>query len=133
MAFTLEERQRLGIHGLLPPRFKSQEEQVRLCKENVARYSEDLNKHIYLVGLQVCGWKKYNRSPVFRISQIIGFLLISNFQDRNERLFYRLISENVQEMLPLVYTPTVGLACQKFGRLRRLFLYFEKLVASCDY
>jgi malate dehydrogenase (oxaloacetate-decarboxylating)(NADP+) len=87
MAFTLEERQRLGIHGLLPPRFKSQEEQVRLCKENVGRYSEDLNKHIYLVGLQ----------------------------DRNERLFYRLISENVPEMLPLVYTPTVGLACQKFG------------------
>ncbi|XP_035710198.1 NADP-dependent malic enzyme isoform X1 [Folsomia candida] len=91
MAFTLEERQRLGIHGLLPPRFKSQEEQVRLCKENVARYSEDLNKHIYLVGLQ----------------------------DRNERLFYRLISENVQEMLPLVYTPTVGLACQKFGLIFR--------------
>jgi malate dehydrogenase (oxaloacetate-decarboxylating)(NADP+) len=53
MAFTLEERQALGIHGLLPPRFKTQEEQVRLCKDNVARYTEDLNKHIYLVGLQV--------------------------------------------------------------------------------
>jgi malate dehydrogenase (oxaloacetate-decarboxylating)(NADP+) len=53
MAFTLQERQALGIHGLLPPRFKTQEEQVRLCKENVERYHEDLNKHIYLVGLQV--------------------------------------------------------------------------------
>lgn len=53
MAFTLEERQALGIHGLIPPRFKSQEEQVKLCKENVERYQEDLNKYIYLVGLQV--------------------------------------------------------------------------------
>ncbi|OXA50172.1 NADP-dependent malic enzyme [Folsomia candida] len=91
MAFTLEERQALGIHGLLPPRFKTQEEQVRLCKDNVARYTEDLNKHIYLVGLQ----------------------------DRNERLFYRLLAENVEEMMPLVYTPTVGLACQKFGLIFR--------------
>jgi len=91
MAFTLEERQALGIHGLLPPRFKTQEEQVRLCKENVARYTEDLNKHIYLVGLQ----------------------------DRNEKLFYRLLAENVEEMMPLVYTPTVGLACQKFGLIFR--------------
>ena len=53
MAFTLEERQALGIHGLLPPRFKTQEEQVKLCKENIERYTEDLNKYIYLVGLQV--------------------------------------------------------------------------------
>ncbi|CAG7838204.1 unnamed protein product [Allacma fusca] len=91
MAFTLEERQALGIHGLIPPRFKTQEEQVKLCKENVERYHEDLNKYIYLVGLQ----------------------------DRNERLFYRLLSENVEQMMPLVYTPTVGLACQKFGLIYR--------------
>ncbi|CAL8116756.1 unnamed protein product [Orchesella dallaii] len=91
MAFSLEERQALGIHGLIPPRFKSQEEQVKLCKENVERYQEDLNKYIYLVGLQ----------------------------DRNERLFYRLIAENVEQMMPLVYTPTVGLACQKFGLIYR--------------
>jgi len=98
MSFTLEERQRLGIHGLLPPRFKSQEQQVELCKKNLARYQENLNKYIYLMGLQ----------------------------DRNERLFYRLLSENVEEMMPLVYTPTVGLACQKFGliyrRARGLFI-----------
>ncbi|ODM97353.1 NAD-dependent malic enzyme, mitochondrial, partial [Orchesella cincta] len=91
MAFSLEERQSLGIHGLIPPRFKTQEEQVKLCKENVERYQEDLNKYIYLVGLQ----------------------------DRNERLFYRLIAENVEQMMPLVYTPTVGLACQKFGLIYR--------------
>ena len=53
MAFTLEERQRLGIHGLLPPRFKTQEQQVALCMRNVARYDENLNKYIYLMGLQV--------------------------------------------------------------------------------
>lgn len=91
MAFTLEERQRLGIHGLLPPRFKTQQEQVELCIKNLYRYSEPLNKYIYLMGLQ----------------------------DRNERLFYRLLSENVSEMMPLVYTPTVGLACQKFGLIFR--------------
>jgi len=91
MAFTLQERQMLGIHGLIPPRFKTQEEQVHLCKLNLDRYQEDLNKYIYLAGLQ----------------------------DRNERLFYRLLSENVEEMMPLVYTPTVGLACQKFGLIYR--------------
>ncbi|XP_037081887.1 NADP-dependent malic enzyme-like isoform X3 [Pollicipes pollicipes] len=98
MAFTLEERQRLGIHGLLPPSFKTQEQQVQLCMTNLARYQENLNKYIYLMGLQ----------------------------DRNERLFYRLLSENVEAMMPLVYTPTVGLACQKFGlifrRARGLFI-----------
>jgi len=54
MAFTLEERQLLGIHGLIPPRFKTQEEQLELCRLNVERYQEDLNKYIYLMGLQVC-------------------------------------------------------------------------------
>jgi len=91
MAFTLEERQVLGIHGLIPPRFKTQEEQVQLCKKNVERYQEPLNKYIYLAGLQ----------------------------DRNEKLFYRLLSENVEDYMPIVYTPTVGLACQKFGLIFR--------------
>jgi len=91
MAFTLEERQVLGIHGLIPPRFKTQEEQVQLCKKNVERYTEPLNKYIYLAGLQ----------------------------DRNEKLFYRLLSENVEQYMPIVYTPTVGLACQKFGLIFR--------------
>ncbi|KAK3874451.1 hypothetical protein Pcinc_020615 [Petrolisthes cinctipes] len=91
MAFSLEERQVLGLHGLIPPRFKTQEEQVDLCRKNIERYQEPLNKFIYLAGLQ----------------------------DRNERLFYRLLSENVEEYMPIVYTPTVGLACQKFGLIFR--------------
>ena len=53
MAFSLQERQVLGIHGLIPPRFKTQEEQVDLCKMNMERYQEPLNKYIYLAGLQV--------------------------------------------------------------------------------
>lgn len=91
MAFTLEERQALGIHGLIPPRFKTQDEQLELCRLSVERYGEDLNKYIYLVGLQ----------------------------DRNERLFYRFLSENIETMMPIVYTPTVGLACQKYGLIYR--------------
>ncbi|KAK4882677.1 hypothetical protein RN001_005996 [Aquatica leii] len=91
MAFTLEERQALGIHGLLPARVKTQEEQLEHCKQCMDRLSDNLNKYIYLMGLL----------------------------DRNEKLFFRLVSENADQMLPLVYTPTVGLACQKFGLVYR--------------
>ncbi|KAK6617040.1 hypothetical protein RUM44_005397 [Polyplax serrata] len=91
LAFTLEERQILGIHGLMPPKFKTQEEQVELCKISVQRYKEDLNKYLYLCELQ----------------------------ERNEKLFFRLLSENIEMLMPIVYTPTVGLACQKFGLIYR--------------
>ncbi|XP_050455916.1 NADP-dependent malic enzyme isoform X3 [Cataglyphis hispanica] len=91
MAFTIEERQVLGIHGLLPVAVKTQDEQVELCRLNLERYTDDLSKYIYLIGLL----------------------------DRNEKLFYRLVSENVSKMMPLIYTPTVGLACQKFGLVYR--------------
>ncbi|XP_028161890.1 NADP-dependent malic enzyme-like isoform X2 [Ostrinia furnacalis] len=91
MAFSIEERQVLGIHGLLPARVKSQEEQVQLCKLSIDRYEDPLNKYIYLMGLL----------------------------DRNEHLFYRFVGENVAQMLPIVYTPTVGLACQKYGLVYR--------------
>jgi malate dehydrogenase (oxaloacetate-decarboxylating)(NADP+) len=119
MAFTLEERQALGIHGLVPPRFKSQEEQVKLCKENVERYQEDLNKYIYLMGLQVI--YANHQTNNCHLTQIAKKALkaIIFLQDRNERLFYRLLTENVEQMMPLVYTPTVGLACQKFGLIYR--------------
>ncbi|XP_029161623.1 NADP-dependent malic enzyme isoform X5 [Nylanderia fulva] len=91
MAFTIEERQMLGIHGLLPAAVKSQDEQLELCRLNLERYTDDLSKYIYLIGLL----------------------------DRNEKLFYRLLAEDVGKMMPLVYTPTVGLACQKFGLIYR--------------
>ncbi|XP_020291540.1 NADP-dependent malic enzyme-like isoform X2 [Pseudomyrmex gracilis] len=91
MAFTIEERQTLGIHGLLPAAVKTQEEQLELCRLNLDRYTDELSKYIYLIGLL----------------------------DRNEKLFYRLLIEDVSKMMPLVYTPTVGLACQKFGLVYR--------------
>lgn len=53
MAFTIEERQSLGIHGLLPPRVKTQDEQVKHALANLKRFKDDLNKYIYLMGLQV--------------------------------------------------------------------------------
>lgn len=87
MAFTLEERQALGIHGLLPPRIKNLEEQAENSLRNLRRYEDPLNRYMYMVDLL----------------------------DRNERLFYKLLSENTDELMPIVYTPTVGLACQKFG------------------
>ncbi|XP_063893782.1 NADP-dependent malic enzyme isoform X1 [Helicoverpa armigera] len=91
MAFTIEERQTLGIHGLLPARVKSQDEQVQMCKLSIDRYEDPLNKYMYLMGLL----------------------------DRNEHLFYRFVGENVADMMPIVYTPTVGLACQKYGLVYR--------------
>ncbi|XP_078033498.1 NADP-dependent malic enzyme isoform X4 [Augochlora pura] len=91
MAFTIEERQTLGIHGLLPAVVKTQDEQLELCRLNLDRYPDDLSKYIYLIGLL----------------------------DRNEKLFYRLLGDDVAKMMPLVYTPTVGLACQKFGLIYR--------------
>lgn len=91
LAFTLEERQALGLHGLLAAKFKTQEEQLEICRISIDRYSENLNKYLYLVELQ----------------------------DRNEKLFFRLLSENIEKYLPIVYTPTVGLACQKFGLIYR--------------
>merc|ERR1711953_778634 len=87
LAFSIEERQVLGIHGLLPPKVRSQEEQVDNALRNLRRYTDPLNKYVYVTDL-LC---------------------------RNERLFYKLLSENVEELMPIVYTPTVGLACQKFG------------------
>ncbi|XP_050308394.1 NADP-dependent malic enzyme [Anthonomus grandis grandis] len=91
LAFTLEERQALGIHGLQPARFKTQEEQLELCRISIERYQEDLNKYLYLTELH----------------------------DRNEKLFFRLLTENIEGLMPIVYTPTVGLACQKFGLIYR--------------
>jgi len=87
MGFTLEERQTLGIHGLLPPRFKTQEEMAEHSLRNLRRFKDPLNMYMYMADLL----------------------------ERNEKLFYKVLSENTEELMPIVYTPTVGLACQKFG------------------
>jgi malate dehydrogenase (oxaloacetate-decarboxylating)(NADP+) len=90
-AFTNPERDALGLRGLLPPHVCSQQDQVARVLENFHRLQTPLAKYI----------------------------LIEALQDRNEALFYRLIMENPDEMMPIIYTPTVGLACQQFGHIYR--------------
>ncbi|CAF0732875.1 unnamed protein product [Brachionus calyciflorus] len=87
MAFTIDERQLLGIHGLLPPAVLSQEVQCLRIMENFRREKDDLDRYISLINLQY----------------------------RNEKLFYKVLKDNLELLMPIVYTPTVGLACQKYG------------------
>ncbi|VDM95618.1 unnamed protein product [Onchocerca ochengi] len=91
MAFNLFERQYLGIHGLLPAAFETEELQVYRIICQVRAETNDLLKYI----------------------------ILDNLQDQNEKLYYRVITEHIKELLPIVYTPTVGLACQKFGYIFR--------------
>jgi malate dehydrogenase (oxaloacetate-decarboxylating)(NADP+) len=62
-----------------------------------------------------------------RASNIDKYIYLSSLQDRNEKLFYKFVSQNIEQTAPIVYTPTVGLACQKFGaifrRPRSVFLF----------
>ena len=90
-AFTADERRSLGLLGLLPTAVKTLAQQVDHCWHEFSTRRDDLDKHIYLRALQ----------------------------DRNETLFYRLLSEHIPETLPIVYTPTVGEACQRFGEIYR--------------
>lgn len=90
-AFTQAEREACGLRGLLPPRVFTMEEQVRRVLANLARKESPLEKYIALTALQ----------------------------DRNETLFYRVLLDHITEMMPIVYTPTVGEACRKFGEIFR--------------
>ncbi|CAF0817130.1 unnamed protein product [Adineta ricciae] len=98
MAFTIEERQNMGIHGLLPPAVLSQDVQALRVMTNLRRAQNDFDR--------------YNE--------------LMNLCERNEKLFYRVIADNLELLLPIVYTPTVGLVCQKYGlvfkRPRGLFI-----------
>ena len=86
-AFTEAERDELGLRGFLPAHVLSMEEQVARVLTNLRSLPNDLEKYIALNALH----------------------------DRNEALFFRVVCDNIDEIQPLIYTPTVGLACQRFG------------------
>ncbi|PGC69994.1 NAD-dependent malic enzyme [Bacillus toyonensis] len=87
VAFTQEEREELGLKGLLPPAVLTLEEQARRAYEQFSSQPDDLLKNVYLTALH----------------------------DRNEVLFYRILTDHLREMLPIVYTPTVGVAIQRYS------------------
>ncbi|KAH8374691.1 hypothetical protein KR200_003788, partial [Drosophila serrata] len=87
LAFSHEERQQLGIHGLLPYVVRDESDQVAHCRTLLDRLDQSLDKYMYLIGLS----------------------------ERNERLFYKVLASDIGHMMPLVYTPTVGLACQRYS------------------
>ncbi|PET97787.1 NAD-dependent malic enzyme [Bacillus cereus] len=87
VAFTQEEREELGLKGLLPPAVLTLDEQARRAYEQFCSQPDDLLKNVYLTALH----------------------------DRNEVLFYRILTNHLREMLPIVYTPTVGVAIQRYS------------------
>ncbi|KAK3410911.1 hypothetical protein EUGRSUZ_J02940 [Eucalyptus grandis] len=91
LAFAEKERDAHYLRGLLPPTVVSQDLQVKKMMHNIRQYQVPLQKYMAMMDLQ----------------------------EMNERLFYKLLIENVEELLPVVYTPTVGEACQKYGSIFR--------------
>lgn len=90
-AFTGAERRRLGLEGLLPDQVETIADQLLRTRASYEEFNTDLGRHIFLRALQ----------------------------DANEVLFYRFLVENLAELLPVIYTPTVGQACQQFSRIYR--------------
>ena len=90
-AFTAEERDRLKLRGLLPAAIGHQPLQLERVLENIRRKNNDIEKYIFLTALQ----------------------------SRNERLFHRALIDNIDELMPVVYTPTVGQACKEFAHIFR--------------
>jgi malic enzyme len=101
-AFTAAEREELGLDGLVPPAVSTMDQQLARVYENYRVKQTPLERYIHLISLQ----------------------------DRNETLFYRLVHDHIDEMMPTVYTPVVGEACQRFShiyrRARGLYISYEQ-------
>lgn len=91
LAFSREEREELGLRGLLPYSVGTQELQLTRLLENLRRKESDIERYV----------------------------LLSALQDRNERLFYRAVIDNIEQLMPVIYTPTVGQACREFSQIFR--------------
>lgn len=107
-AFSEQERKNFNLLGLLPPRYETIDEQVSRAYKQYKSFSDPINKHIYLRAIQ----------------------------DNNETLFYRLVQAHIEEMMPIIYTPTVGDACESFSDIYRssrgLFVSYEERHAMED-
>jgi malate dehydrogenase (oxaloacetate-decarboxylating) len=107
-AFTEKERKNFNLLGLLPPRYETIEEQVSRAYKQYKGFDDPLNKHIYLRAIQ----------------------------DNNETLFYRLLQAHIEEMMPIIYTPTVGDACESFSDIYRssrgLFISYAERFSMDD-
>src|SRR5690606_18876828 len=90
-AFTRKEREEMGLRGLLPYAVSTQEEQMQRTMNHIRRKESNIEKYIFLSALQ----------------------------ERNERLFYRTVIDHIEEVMPLIYTPTVGQACKEFSHIFR--------------
>jgi len=90
-AFTQQERQAFNLEGLLPNNIETIDEQKARAYAQFSDFDTDIDKHIYL----------------------------RNIQDTNETVYYRLLADHLEEMLPIIYTPTVGDACQRFSKIYR--------------
>jgi len=100
-AFSKEERSSFNLTGLLPPRYESIDEQAERAYRQFSSFNTNINKHIYLRAIH----------------------------DNNETLFFKLVQNNLAEMMPIIYTPTVGDACEQFSDIYRssrgLFISYE--------
>ncbi|MBI2832904.1 MAG: NAD-dependent malic enzyme [Acidobacteria bacterium] len=89
--FTLEERDELGLRGIMPPSVSDPSQQEARTYENYLKAPDDISRYLFLTALQ----------------------------DRNETLFYRLVLDHVEEMVPIIYTPTVGKVCERYSHIYR--------------
>src|ERR1019366_6046603 len=89
--FSLDERDSLGLRGIMPPAMSTQREQEERAYDNYSKASNDISRYLFLASLQ----------------------------DRNETLFYRLVLDHLEEMIPIIYTPTVGKVCERYSHIYR--------------